>query len=417
MTAEPESTVTLADVVAARERIAGLVRLTPLVDAVSLGERLGISLALKCENLQRTGSFKPRGAANMLAAVPRPAGVVAASAGNHAQGVALAARAHRLPITVVMPAAAPLAKRQATEGYGAGVVLADGPLATAIAQARAMAEERSLLFVPPYDNPYIVAGQGTVGLEILEQHPDVETVLVPAGGGGLLAGVAVAVKGLRPDVRVIGIQARAMPGIMESLTAGHPVAVPALHTLADGAGVAGPSALTLGLIERYVDDVVAVSEEAIAQAVLLLIERSRLIVEGAGALAIAALLTGAASPQGRTVAILSGGNIDVNVLGQIVERGLVLEGRHRELTIAAVNAPGEMARISRILADAGANILTVDHDEVVHGLPLGVERLNFMLEVADNQAFERVMGALLAAGMQRGTLTDLATPAAAAMPS
>lgn len=208
--------VSLADIVAARERIAGLIRITPLIEAVSLSERFAIPLSLKCENLQRTGSFKPRGAANMLAALPRPAGVVAASAGNHAQGVALAGRAHGLPVTVVMPADAPLAKRQATEGYGATVVLAHGPLTVAIEQARTMAAERSLLFVPPYDNPYIVAGQGTVGLEILEQQPDVETVLVPTGGGGLLAGVAVAIKSQRPDVRVIGVQTLAMGGVSSS---------------------------------------------------------------------------------------------------------------------------------------------------------------------------------------------------------
>ncbi len=409
--------VSLADVLAARERIAGLVRLTPLIEAVSLSGRFGVPLSFKCENLQRAGSFKPRGAANMLAAVPRPAGVVAASAGNHAQGVALAGRAHGLPVTVVMPAEAPLAKRRATEGYGAQVVLADGPLATAIEQARAMAQERSLLFVPPYDNPHIVAGQGTVGLEILEQQPDVETVLVPAGGGGLLAGVAVAIKTQRPDVRVIGVQALAMQGIVESRRTGDVVAVPALRTIADGAGVAGPSALTLALIDRYVDDVVAVSEEAIAQAVLALVEWSRMVVEGAGALGLAALLAGAVPAGGRTVAILSGGNIDVNLLGRIVERGLIAEGRHRTLTFATANVPGEMARISRILADTGANILTANHEEVVAGLPIGLQRLTLVLELGGDEAFARMVAALEAGGMRRGTLTDFATAAAMAMPS
>ena len=410
--------VSLADVEAARERIRDLVRTTPLWPSRVLSEQFGVPVLLKCENMQRTGSFKVRGASNMLAALERPpTGVVAASAGNHAQGVALAAALRGIPATVLMPDEAPLAKRQATAGYGAEVVLVDGPLATAIERAGSLAAERGLLFVPPFDHPAVVAGQGTVGLEIVEQDPEVETVLVAAGGGGLLAGVALAVKSLRPGTRVIGVQARAMRGIVESREAGEVRTVPAARTIADGVGVAGPSALTLSLIERYVDDVVTVSEQEIARAVVFLIERARLVVEGAGALGVAALLSGAAAARGRTVAILSGGNIDINLLGRIVERGLLVEGRSRSLTIAAANVPGELSRITGAVAAAGANIIEVGHELVTADLPVGVARLTLRLEVAGDEAFEQLIETLLAAGLVRGAATELATAAAASMPA
>ncbi len=410
--------LSLSDVEAARDRIGELVRETPLWPSRVLSDQFGAPVLLKCENLQRTGSFKLRGASNMLATQDHPpAGVVATSAGNHAQGVALAAALRGIPATVLMPGDAPLAKQQATAGYGAEVVLVDGPLALAIERARSLAGERGLLFVPPFDHPAVVVGQGTVGLEIVGQEPELETVLVPAGGGGLLAGVALAVKSLRPRARVIGVQAGAMRGIVESRAAGEPRPVPAAPTIADGVAVAGPSALTLSLIERYVDDVVTVSEEAIARAVVFLIERARLVVEGAGALGVAALLSGAAVPGGRTVAILSGGNIDINLLGRIVERGLRIEGRSRILTIAAANVPGELARITGAVAEAGANIIEVGHELVDSQLPVGVACLTLRLEVAGAEAFAQLIETLLAAGLVRGEVTDLATAAAVSMPA
>ncbi|MGE0134793.1 MAG: threonine ammonia-lyase [Dehalococcoidia bacterium] len=409
--------VTLHDIEAARERIRERVRATPVWPSRALSERLGIPLSLKCENLQRTGSFKPRGALNMIASAPRPAGVVAGSAGNHAQGVALAASMLGLPARVFMPAEAPIAKRLATEGYGATVELVEGPLAAAIEGARQFAAERGHLFVPPFDHPDVVAGQGTVGLEILEQEPDVNTVLVPAGGGGLLAGVALAVKSVRPEVRVIGVQARAMPGIVESKRLGRRGSVPAVRTIADGVGVAGPSELTFALIEQYVDDVVDVAEDAIARAVVTLIERTKLVVEGAGALGVAALLAGAAVAQGRTVCVLSGGNIDINLLDRIVERGLLDEGRRQRLTFAAANVPGELARITSALAAGGANIIEVEHELVVPGLPIGVARVTVRLDVAGPEGLTRLEVALLEAGLRRGIETDFATVAAAEMPA
>ena len=408
--------VTIEDVRGARERGAGLVRTTPLWHSESLSQRFGVPILLKCEQLQRTGSFKPRGAVNMLALAENPAGVIAASAGNHAQGVALAASARGIPATVVMPREAPLAKRLATEGYGARVVLINGPLAAAIEEAKRLAAEQGLLFVPPYDHPHIVAGQGTLGLELLEQDPDIDMVIVPTGGGGLLAGVALAVKSLRPSVRVIGVQAQAMHAVVTSLREGHPVAAPAVRTIADGAAVARPSDLTFDLIREYVDDVVTVSEESIAQAIVTLIERTRFVVEGAGALGLAALIEGKVRPHGRTAIVLSGGNIDVNLLDRIVARGLRSEGRHRELTVAAANMPGELAKVTAIVAAAGANVLDVDHDLTVADLPVGVVRLTFRIEVAGDAAYDSLVASMRASGLQPGVATDLATAAAAAMP-
>ncbi len=418
MNTEQADAVSPADVDAARERIAGVVRETPLLRSPILTEVAGAPISLKAENLQRTGSFKLRGATNMLAVQSSPpAGVVAASAGNHAQGVALAAREHGLRAIVVMPRGAPLAKQSATRGYGATVELVDGGLGPAQERARAIAAERGYLYMPPFDAAPVVAGQGTVGLEILDERPDVDTVLVPAGGGGLLAGVAVAVKARRLRARVVGVQAQAMAGIVASLAARRPIAVPVAHTIADGVAVSGPSALTLALIERHVDDVIAVSEEEIARAVVFLVERARLVVEGAGALAVAALLAGRVAPTGETVAVLSGGNIDVTQLGRLMERGLLADGRLRELTIAAADVPGELARVTAAVASAGANVIRVEHDLVAADLPVGVARVTLRVEVAGGAGWADLLARMVDAGFARGAATDLATAAAAAYPA
>ncbi|MCK9495633.1 MAG: threonine ammonia-lyase [Dehalococcoidia bacterium] len=401
------------EILQARERIRGHVRETPILPSVTLGEHIGAPVFLKCENLQRTGSFKARGAMNMLATLPPGASVVAASAGNHAQGVALAASEVGASATVVMPRSTPVSKQRATRGYGAEVVLVPGSLADAIEHAEEMARERGSVFVPPFDHPLVVAGQGTLGLEVIEQVPDVETVLVPAGGGGLLAGVAAAIKATHPAVRVVGVQTAAMPGIVQSLAGGAPRALPAQRTIADGVAVAGPSTLTLDLIERYVDDVVTVAEESIAQAIVLLIERARLVTEGAGALSTAALLAGVASNTGRTVCVVSGGNIDVNVLGRITARALLLEGRHRKLTVAAANVPGELALVTGALAELGVNVLEVTHELVTADLPVSVARITFRIEIAGPEAFDALMSGMVERGLQRGTATDLVTQTAA----
>ena len=410
--------VTPGEIEAARDRIAEFVRLTPTVASQTLTERVGAPVTLKLENLQRTGSFKVRGANNVLASLESPpAGVIAASAGNHAQAVALAASQRGIAATVVMPAGAPAAKQQACRSYGATIELVEGSLAAAQTHARAATEERRLFYIPPYDAPAIVAGQGTLGLELLEQAPDLGTVLVPAGGGGLLAGVAVAIKSRRPDARVIGVQASAMNGIVESLNATTPVAVLPRHTIADGVAVAGPSELTLGLIREYVDDVIDVSEEAIARAIVFLLERARVVSEGAGALGVAALLTGAVQPSGPTVAVISGGNIDVNVLDRLVDRGLEADGRRRRITVATANVPGELERISGAIARARANIVHVEHDLSAPDLPVEVARITVILELPEAAAIELVRSALLEDGFTEGERTDFATPAAANWPN
>jgi threonine dehydratase len=407
-----EDAVTLADIEAARARIEGHVRPTPLLASGALSEAVGVPVYLKCENLQRTGSFKVRGAHNMLA-VRKPSAVVTASAGNHAQGVALACRERGVAATVVMPRTAPLAKQLATRGYGAEVVLVEGGLAEAIEQARALGEAHGWLFVPPFDAPEVVAGQGTLGLELLEELPELATVLVPTGGGGLLAGVAVAVKSSRPDVRVVGVQTAAMPGLLASREARAPVAVERTRTIADGAAVVGPSALTHALVERYVDDLIEVPEADIASAVVFLLERARLVVEGAGALGVAALRAGLVRPSGPTVAIISGGNIDVSLLGRLVQRGLAVDGRQRRLTIAVANVPGELAGITAVCSAQSANIIEVSHDLAPPELPVGVARTTLRLEIAGVEAYEALFAAFLEAGFARGTATDLLTPVAA----
>jgi threonine dehydratase len=315
-----------------------------------------------------------------------------------------------------MPLSAPAAKQAACRGYGATIELVEGSLATAQLRARELAEERRLLYIPPYDAPEVVAGQGTLGLELVEQVPDLETVIVPAGGGGLLSGVAVAVKALRPEARVIGVQTSAMNGIVSSLSARTPMAVLPRHTIADGVAVAGPSDLTFALIREYVDDVVEVSEASIASAIVLLLERVRVVAEGAGALGVAALLSGAVRPSGQTVVVISGGNIDVNVLDRLVDRGLEADGRRKRVTIATANVPGELQRITTAVARARANIVQVEHDLSAPDLPVEVARITLTLELPEARAIERVREELLRDGFFEGELTDFETPAAANWP-
>lgn len=395
--------VSLEAILAARAAIAPAIRVTPLWPSQTLEQICGLPVWLKCEQMQFTGSFKVRGATNFvrqLSAEQRGQGLVAASAGNHAQGLALAGSRAGIDVTVVMPLIAPLAKANATREHGARVVLHGNSLEDARTEAQRIADSEGRIYVPPFDNDAVIAGQGTVGLEILEQAPGVEEIIVPAGGGGLLAGIAVAVKATSPAVRVIGVQASAMDGICRSFAAGRVLTAPSARTIADGVAVAGPSARTFTLIERYVDAVVSVSDDAIARAVVLMIERSKFIVEGAGALAVAALQSGAYRPRGTAVAVLSGGNIDINVLGSIVRRGLVDAGRYRHLTIEVSDTPGQLAQVSRVVADAGGNILEVDHNREAPGMPVGVALLDLLLEVNGAEHFDQIVHALRQEGLR-----------------
>ena len=412
-----EPNVSLAGIEEAARAIARLVRETPCWPSLSLEEQTGVPVLLKCEHMQLTGSFKIRGAANFvrkLDPAAARAGLVAASAGNHAQGIALAGRLSKLDVTVVMPAAAPLAKVTSARAYGARVVLHGASLEEARAEALDIARREGRVYVPPFDDDAVIEGQGTVGLEILRQAPGVEEVLVPAGGGGLLAGVATAIKESNPGVRVIGVQAAAMDGIRRSFARGSIETVPPGRTIADGVAVAGPSPRTFALIQRYADDVIAVSDEAIARAIVFLIEKSKFIAEGAGALAVAALQSGAYRPSGTTLAIISGGNIDINLLGSIVRRGLVDAGRYRHLTVEVSDSPGELALVSSVIASAGGNIIEVDHNREAPGMPVGVAVLDLLLEVNGPSHFEEIIHALRERGARGvpGSTARLATEAA-----
>lgn len=395
--------VSHASIVEARAALAPHVRLTPVWPFSIPAPGLDVSLLLKCENLQLTGSFKVRGALNFVRQLDDATasrGLIAMSAGNHAQGVALAGSARGIPVTVVMPESAPLAKVNATRALGARVVIHGASLDDARAEAQAIAAREGRIFVPPFDDDAVIAGQGTLGLELLDQAPDVEEVLVPAGGGGLLAGVAVAIKSARPGIRVVGVQSAAMDGIRRSLAAGRPVTTPSARTIADGVAVAGPSERTFALIQRHVDEIIAVSDDAIAHAIVLLIERAKLVVEGAGALAVAAVQSGLYRPRGKAVAVLSGGNIDINLLGSIVRRGLVDAGRYQHLAIEVSDTPGQLALVSGVIAGAGGNILEVDHNREAPGMPVGVAVLELLIEVNGLQHFDEIVQALRDAGLR-----------------
>ena len=365
--------LSLADVEAARDILAGTAVRTPVVESRWLSDLTGQQVHLKCENLQRTGSFKLRGAfvrIARLSAEERAAGVVAASAGNHAQGVALAAQQLGIPATVFMPEGAPIPKERATRAYGAEVVFAGRYFDDALREALAYAARTGATFIHPFDHADVVVGQGTVGLEMLEQVPDAATILVPAGGGGLVAGVALAVKSLRPDVRVVAVQAEGASAIAPSLDAGAPVALEAMNTMADGIAVGRPGEVPLALIRDHVDDVLSVSEESLSQALLSLVERAKMVVEPAGAAAVAALVEHPDAFSGPIVALLSGGNIDPLLLGKVIRHGLASAGRFLNLAVSLPDVPGALNALLTEIAAAQANIRTIGHDRTSSSLRL-----------------------------------------------
>jgi threonine dehydratase len=375
--------LTLADVLSARETLAGVAVRTPVVESRWLSDLTGQDVHLKCENLQRTGSFKVRGAYVRIARLSdaeRAAGVVAASAGNHAQGVALAAQQLGIRSTVFMPEGAPIPKERATRAYGADVVFAGRYFDDALREALAYAERTGATFIHPFDHPDVVAGQGTVGLEMLEQVPDAGTVLVPAGGGGLVAGVALAVKALRPGVRVVAVQAEGAAAIAPSLAAGGPVALESLSTMADGIAVGRPGEVPLALIRAHVDDVLSVSEESLSQALLSLVERAKMVVEPAGAAAVAALVEHPDAFSGPVVALLSGGNIDPLLLGKVIRHGLASAGRFLNLAVSLPDVPGALNGLLTEIAAAQANIRTIGHDRTSSSLRLDEVEVRFECE-------------------------------------
>jgi threonine dehydratase len=359
-----ELPLTLADVQAARTLIADVVRLTPVTGLRPLTELCGGPVWLKCENLQRAGSFKIRGGYTRLARLSdaeKGQGVVAASAGNHAQGVALAAQMLGIKATVFMPDGATLAKVAATRGYGADVRFHGQTLADSIEAAQGWALETGMPFIHPYDHKDICAGQGTVGLEIMEQVPDVKTVVVCTGGGGLLAGMATAIKGLAPDVKVIGVQAAGAAAYPASLEAHHPVRLAHVRTMADGIAVPTPGAIPFAIVEDLVDEIRTVSEGSLSRAILLMLERAKLVVEPAGAAAAAAILDDPSAFEPPVVAVISGGNIDPLVLLRVVRHGLAAADRYLSLRLRISDTPGSLADLLGLLGHHGANVLDLEH--------------------------------------------------------
>ena len=389
--------VSLADIEAAAERLRGVVRDLPVHSARWLSDLVGGPAFLATENLQRAGSFKIRGAYNRLSQLTeaeRAVGVVAASAGNHAQGVALAAGMLGIHATIFMPRSASMPKVIATQDYGAEVRFHGATLDEAIAEARQFADQTGALFISPFDHADIVAGQGTLGLEILQQCPDVKTVVVCTGGGGLLAGVALAIKSLRPDVRVIGAQAAGAAAYPPSLLAGHPVPLTRMRTMADGIAVGRPGDVPFALIQKYVDDIRVVSEDSLARAQLKLLERSKLVVEPGGAAAVAAIMDDPASFDPTVVAVLSGGNVDPLVMMRVIRHGLTAGGRFTQLTVHMPDRPGSLAGLLNEIASMDANVVDVSHLRTNPRLAVDEVEITIDLETRGQEHREQLLATL-----------------------
>ncbi|ONK11825.1 threonine ammonia-lyase [Streptomyces sp. MP131-18] len=391
----------LADVLAAQKTLTGITRVTALEGSRHLGRLIGAPVRLKCENLQRTGSFKLRGAYTRIAgldAAERARGVVAASAGNHAQGVALAAELLGVRSTVFMPVGAPLPKVAATREYGAEVRPHGQVVDETLAAAQEYAETTGAVLIHPFDHPDVVAGQGTLGLEILEQCPEVRTIVVGVGGGGLAAGVALAVKSLRPDVRIVGVQAEGSAAYPPSLAAGRPVALPEVSTMADGMKVGRPGDVPFRIIADLVDEVRTVSEDALSRALLLCLERAKLVVEPAGASPVAALLSDPGAFTGPVVAVLSGGNVDPVVLDRSLRHGMAAAGRYLSLRLRVPDRPGVLAALLGELSVADANVLAVNHVRTDPGLGVSEAEVELQLETQGPRHCAEVTEGLRRAG-------------------
>lgn len=391
----------LDDIRGARKMLAGVARMTAMEGSRHLTHLVGAPVHLKCENLQRTGSFKLRGAYVRIAGLSpeeRAAGVVAASAGNHAQGVALASTLLGVCSTVFMPVAAPLPKVAATREYGAEVRLHGQVVDESLAAAREYAAETGAVFIHPFDHPDIIAGQGTVGLEILEQCPEVRTILVGLGGGGLAAGIALAVKAVRPDVTVIGVQAEGAAAYPPSLRAGRPMSIDEQQTMADGIKVGRPGEITFPMVRDLVDEVRTVSEDELSSALLLCLERAKLVVEPAGASPVAALLSTPRAFRGPVVAVLSGGNVDPLLMQRILRHGMAAAGRYLGLRLRITDRPGALATLLGVLSVADANVLDVSHVRTDPRLGLTEADVELRLETKGPEHCADVEAALREAG-------------------
>jgi len=397
--------ISLADVQAARDRIAGVVRRTPLEYSHSFSEETGAEVYLKLENRQRTGAFKIRGAMNRIATLDeaaRAAGVVTASAGNHAQGVALAASRAGVDATIVMPEHAPVSKVRATERYGGRVVLSGEDYDAAQARAHEIEAAEGRTYVHAFDDPDVVAGQGTIGLEILEDCPDLDTVVVAVGGGGLISGIATAIKSQRPDVRVVGVEAAGSAKLAASLRKGEPHVIDRVDTIADGIATRRVGDLTYPMIEEHVDEVVTVTDDQIALALVTLLDRTKTLAEGAGAVPLAAVLSGAFDyrPDEAIVPVISGGNVDLNALTTVIVRGLVETGRYLRIRTVLEDRPGALLGLAGVIAERDANISAIHHDRTSRDVALDDAEVEIDIETKGPEHVEELLAALREAGYE-----------------
>jgi threonine dehydratase len=399
--------VKLQDILAARERIRGAIRPTPCPASDYFTERTGCaSVWFKMENLQRTGAFKERGALNKLltlSAEEKARGVIAASAGNHAQGLAYHARKLGVKATIVMPERTPLIKVSRTrDEYGANVVLHGTNFDESYEEAVRLQKEHNLVFVHPFDDAQVIAGQGTIGLELMEQMPFLDMVIVPIGGGGLISGIACALKETNPRIRVVGVQTAALPSMKASLEAGHVVELPPGATIADGIAVRRPGELTYAMARKYVDELVTVDEEEIANAILVMLEQEKSVVEGAGAVGVAALINNhlPSANDKKVVVLLGGGNIDMNVISRIIERGLVKAGRLVRLEVRLPDRPGMLAGFTSEIAEQRANVVEIHHNRAFSKAGLGEVMVEVTLETTGRPHIQEIMAALGRQGWQ-----------------
>ena len=394
--------ITIDNVYKAREVLSEVIRETDVIYAPKL--LAGEDIYLKCENLQITGSFKIRGAyykMSRLSDLEKAKGVVACSAGNHAQGVALAAKRSGIKAVICLPDGAPISKVEATKSYGAEVCLVEGVYDDAYRKALSLRDEEGYTFIHPFDDEDVIAGQGTIGLELLEQLPELDAVIVPIGGGGLISGIAYTLKMLKPEIKVYGVQAAGAPSMKGSVDAGEIKELSAVSTIADGIAVKKPGANTFNFCSQYVDKIVTVTDDEISAAILALMEQHKLVTEGAGACAVAAAMFGKVDIAGKkTVCLLSGGNIDVTILSRVIKRGLLMSGRTTQLTVELVDKPGQLVGVSKIIADLGGNVISVHHERANEGSDVNGCYLRITLETRNFEHIDTIRKALSDAGFK-----------------
>ena len=394
--------ITIDNVYKAREVLSEVIRETDVIYAPKL--KAGEDIYLKCENLQITGSFKIRGAyyrMSRLSEEERAKGVVACSAGNHAQGVALAAKRSGIKALICLPDGAPISKVEATKSYGAEVCLVEGVYDDAYKKALSLRDEEGYTFIHPFEDEDVICGQGTIGIELLDQLPELDAVIVPIGGGGLISGIAYTLKTLKPEVKVYGVQAAGAPSMKGSIDAGEIKELSSVSTIADGIAVKKPGDNTFSLCSKYVDKIVTVTDDEISAAILALMEQHKLVTEGAGACAVAAAMFGKVDITGKkTVCLLSGGNIDVTILSRVIKRGLLMSGRTSQLTVELVDKPGQLVGVSKIIAGLGGNVISIHHERANEGSDVNGCYLRITLETRNFEHIETIRKALSDAGFK-----------------